>query len=251
MKTGLLIIIGSIIGTILVFVLIGFYIYGKAKQHFSNEELSEFGKLLKGEVMSDKEAYSTKKTILGLTDVLSKQISRDFPDFNTSELFKEIETDITTYLSALTNQSVDNIDNEKMVLMKEEIRQEILGMKASGIKKEYKDVNFTKHVLKNYKKSNGTATIVTQSQGSYIYDSNVPKEKKYKNARKETLFTCEFVYITDEQKYGTNAISVRCPNCGAAHTALDGGNCSYCGTYVKPISVLKIWKITSIKEEKY
>ena len=66
MKTGLLIIIGSIIGTIVVLVFLGLYLYGKLKQHFSPEELSEFGKAFKGEVMSDKEAYSTKKTILGL-----------------------------------------------------------------------------------------------------------------------------------------------------------------------------------------
>lgn len=251
MKTGLLIIIGSIIGTIVVFVFLGLYLYGKLKQHFSPEELSEFGKAFKGEVMSDKEAYSTKKTILGLTDVLEKQIKRDFPDFNVSQLFKELETDISSYLAALTDQSVEKIPDDKMVLLKEEIRQEVLSMKASNIKKQYKDVYFTKHVLKDYKKSNGTATLKTQSQASYLYDSNVPKEKKYKNMRKETLFTCEFVYITDEKKYGSNAITTRCPNCGASHTAFDGGNCAYCGTYIKPVEILKIWRINNIKEEKY
>lgn len=251
MKTTFLIILGSVLGTILVLVFIGLYIYGKLKQNFSSEELSEFGKAIKGEVMSDKEAYSTKKTILGLTDVLTRQIRRDFKDFNVTHLFEELETDLKSYLSALTNQSVAKIDDNKMILVKEEIQQEILSMKASDIQKKYKDVNFTKHVLKDYKKSNGTATIVTQSQGSYIYDSNVPKEKKYKDARKETLFTCKFVYITDEQKYDSNAITTRCPNCGASHTSLDGGNCAYCGTYIKPVEILKIWKIASIKEEKY
>ncbi len=251
MKTTILIIIGSIIGTIIVLVFLGLYLYGKLKQHFSKEEISEFGKALKGEVMSDKEAYSTKKTIMGMTNVLEKEIIKDFSDFNLQHLFTELQTDITSYLSALTNETVANLDDDEMLLVKEDIRQEILTMQGANIKKQYKDVNFTKHVLKDYKKSNGTATIVTQSQGSYIYDSNVPKEKKYKNARKETLFTCKFVYITDETKYPTNAITTRCPNCDATHSSLDGGNCPYCGTYIKPVEILKIWKIANIKEEKY
>ncbi len=251
MKTTLLIVIGAIVGTIIVLVFLGLYLYGKLKQNFSSEELNEFGKALKGEVMSDKEAYSTKKTMWGLTDVLTKQIQRDFPDFNINSLFEELETDITSYLSALTNRNADKLDDDKMVLLKEEIRQEVLGMKAANIEKDYKDVNFSKHVLKDYKKSNGTATITTQTSASYIYDSNIPKEKKYKNTRKETLFTCKFVYVTDEQKYPSNAITTRCPNCGASHTSFDGGNCRYCGTYVKPINILKIWKISDIKEEHY
>ena len=251
MKITILVIIGSIIGTIIVLVFLGLYLYGKLKRNFSNEELSEFGKALKGEVMSDKDAYSTRKTLWGLTDVLSKQISKDFPDFNVSSLFEEIETDISSYLSALTNRSADRIDDDKMVLIKEEIRQEVLGMKAANVEKHYKDVDFSKHVLKDYQKSDDTATIVTQTSASYIYDSNVPKEKKYKNTRKETVFTCKFVYVTDEQKYGTNAITTRCPNCDAPHTSLDGGNCRYCGTYIKPINILKIWKISDIKEEHY
>ncbi len=251
MTTTLLIILGSVIGTILVLVFLGLFIYGKLKQHFSSEELDEFGKLFKGEVMTDKEAYSTKKTIMGLTNVLEPKIKKDFPDFNLSHLFEEVETDITSYLSALTNKSADILDDNKMVLIKEEIRQEIMDMKAADIDKKYKDLNFSKHVLKDYKKSNGTATITVKTQGSYIYDSNVPKEKKYKNTRKETLFTCKFVYVTDEKKYGTNAITTRCPNCGASHTAFDGGNCSYCGTYIKPAEILKIWKIADIKEEHY
>jgi len=249
--TIILIIIGSIIGTIIVLVLLGFYLYGKLKQNFSSEELSEFGKALKGEVMSDKEAYGTQKTIMGLTNVLEPVIKKDFKDFNTSHLFAELEDSISSYLNALTNRSIKSLDNNKMVLMMEEINSEVETMKASDIIKEYKDVNFSKHVLKSYDKSNGTATIITQSQVNYLYDSNVPKEKRYKNTRKETLFTCKFVYITDEKKYPTNAITTRCPNCGASHTALDGGNCSYCGTYIKPAEILKIWKISDIKEEHY
>jgi len=249
--SAILILIGSIIGTVVVLVLLGFYLYGKLKQHFSSEELSEFGKALKGEVMSDKEAYGTKKTIMGLTNVLEPVIKKDFKDFNTNHLFAEVEDGISSYLNALTNRSIKDLDSNKMVLMMEEINSEIETMKTSDIEKDYKDVNFSKHVIKSYDKSNGTATIITQSQVNYLYDSNVPKEKRYKNTRKEALFTCKFVYITDEKKYPTNAITTRCPNCGASHTAFDGGNCSYCGTYIKPAEILKIWKISDIKEEHY
>ena len=249
MGTSLLIVLGAVIGTILVFVFIGLYIYGKIRKIIPREEAQEIGRLFKEGVMSDQEAYGTKKTIMGMTNILEPQIKRDFSEFNINRLFKEVEEGITSYLTALTNETVDKMNSEKMILMKETIRQEIENLKGSGIHKEYKDIGFSQHVLKDYRKSKGTATIVTQSQVNFIYDSNIPKEKKFKNLRKETIFTCKFVYITDEQKYNNNAITTKCPNCGASHTAFDGGNCRYCGTYVKPANILKIWKITDIKEE--
>ena len=109
---------------------------------------------------------------------------------------------------------------------------------------------FHNHAIKKYEKSNGMATITTSSSVEYFYSSNVKDELAYSDVKKQTRYTCEFVYVYDEAKIGyeKQAFGVHCPNCGAPLKKLGAGNCYYCGTHVEPIN-LKVWKIASYKEE--
>lgn len=84
----------------------------------------------------------------------------------------------------------------------------------------------------------------------YYYKSNVKKDTNYEDVKKQTRYTCEFVYVYDEQKvgYDKEAFGVHCPNCGAPLRRLGAGNCDYCGVHVEPIN-LKAWKMASYKED--
>ena len=206
-------------------------------------------KIKNGEFETDEEAYSKSKSISGMTSIYEPHIRRDFHDFNLSLLFSNVENNLRSILNAKTSKNIALIDNEQLEFVRNVVKKEIDDMKLNNIDVSYKDITFNKHVIKKYKKKDGTATITTASSLSYYYSSN-KKEEKYENIKKGVIYVCEFIYVYDEAKFENSkkVLSINCPNCGAPVAGLDGGTCFYCGTYSKPIN-LKAWKMVSYKEE--
>ena len=106
---------------------------------------------------------------------------------------------------------------------------------------------------------NGTESVIeisknitlTSTVEYYYSNSSVNYDKKdYNSLKKQTRYTTKFVYVYDETKfkYNQKAFSINCPNCGAPLLKLGEGNCSYCGTYIKPIN-LKNWYMISYKDD--
>lgn len=68
--------------------------------------------------------------------------------------------------------------------------------------------------------------------------------------KKQTRYTCKFVYIYDENKIGKSKknFSISCPNCGAPLKEIGNYTCEYCSSHIEPVS-LKMWKMSSFKED--
>ena len=167
-----------------------------------------------------KDEYSSIKSIGGMTNMIKPKILKDFADFNVNNLFNTVEKDI-----------IDTYNEEEIF-------------------EKFSDIDFHKHSLKNYTKSNGTATIQVASSISYYYDTNKKDEVHYSDVKKGTKYVTEYVYVYDETKFKENEVnfSLHCPNCGAPITSLSS-DCSYCTIKINPIN-MRCWKVNKIYEIK-
>lgn len=244
---SLLLIMGiAILVLIVIILLIIFSIYYKFKRTLG---ISNFSSFIDEVKQNDRNNYSSKKSISGMTRILEPLIIKDFPDFNLSHLYSSIETNLSSILNAKTKLDTSYL-NKGLSLIKGKIVKEIHDMQDEDIVQKYTNIRFNNHALKSYKKNNGTATITTTSSVSYNYESNLD-ERKYDDLRCETKYECEFIYIYDEDKFKEKqkSFGVHCPNCGAPVKGLGDLTCSYCGTNVKKIN-LRNWEMASFKEVK-
>ena len=242
----LLIILICIVALIVVILLLIFSVYYKFKRTLG---ISNFNSFIDEVKQNDRNNYSTKKDIFGMTRIIEPLIVKDFPDFNLKHLYSSIETNLTSILNAKTKLDTSYL-NKGLSLIKGRIVKEINDMKDEGIIQKYTSICFNDHALKTYKKSNGTATITTTSSVSYNYESNLD-ERKYNDLRCETKYECEFIYIYDEDKFKEKqkSFGVHCPNCGAPVKGLGDLTCTYCGSEVKKIN-LRNWEMANFKEVK-
>lgn len=251
MGSILAIFLGSVVGVILIVTLGFLAVRNKFKKFLGDSDFNLLKEQLKnGDYETEEDSYSKDKSIGGMTNIYEPQIRADFPDFNLSLLFNNIEKNLRSILNAKTNKDKSLLNDDQLVLVRNNVLKEIEDMKYNNIDVTYKDISFKQHVIKHYSKKNGTATITTASQVSYYYDSN-KKDKKISGIKKSTIYICDFIYVYDESKFKAEqkVLSINCRNCGAPLIGLDGGTCDYCGTYSKAIN-LKAWKIASYKEDK-
>ena len=197
-----------------------------------------------------KQEYSRIKNVSGMTKLMEPLILRDFNDFNKDMLYKEIENNLIKIFNAIENKSETQIKNDKALsLVYPQVLEQIQDMKSRSIWAKYDGIVFHTHAIKNYEKNNGMATITTSSTIEYYYDTNLEKEK-YSDVKKQTRYTCKFVYIYDETKLGEKKeiFTVNCPNCGAPISGIGDITCNYCMSHIEPIN-LKLWKMSSYKED--
>ena len=121
-------------------------------------------------------------------------------------------------------------------------------------KKKYDNIKFHRHAIKGYTKADRVATITTSSTLEYNYIND--KDNKYKDVKKQTRYTCKFVYVyntntlksANNSKLDKKVFILNCPNCGAPLNNLINNRCEYCGIGINEIN-LKIWKICSYSED--
>ena len=181
-----------------------------------------------------KQEYSRIKNVSGMTKLMEPLILRDFNDFNKDMLYKEIENNLIKIFNAIENKSETQIKNDKALsLVYPQVLEQIQDMKSRSIWAKY----------------DGMAIITTSSTIEYYYDTNLEKEK-YSDVKKQTRYTCKFVYIYDETKLGEKKeiFTVNCPNCGAPISGIGDITCNYCMSHIEPIN-LKLWKMSSYKED--
>ena len=210
--------------------------------HQNMEEIVKAAKNIKNE------EYTREKNVYGMTNLLEPEIIRDFPEFNKELLFSTIERQLRKIFNALESKSLNTLQNDQeSILILPKIKEQIEDMESTNTCVKYDDVIFHRHAIKKYLKSVGVATVETSTTLEYYYyNSNINNN----NLKKQTRYTCEFVYIYDETKFGENqnVFSIRCPNCGATIRGLKNQTCEYCMTKVHPIN-LKLWKMSSYKED--
>lgn len=243
-------IIGVVLGILAAVFIIVLIIMIKVRGIVGRNSFHEIMNAMKDAKNLEKQEYARQKDVSGMTRLLEEPIQRDFPDFNKSLLFSLIEKNLSKIFTALENRSTNEIKSDSdLDFMYSKLADKIEDMKNEGIKLKFDEVVFHRHAIKKYDKKNGMATITTSSSVEYFYSSNIKNEKVYDDVKKQTRYTCEFVYVYDEEKvgYDKDTFGIHCPNCGAPLKGLGSGNCMYCGIHVEPVN-LKVWKMISYKE---
>lgn len=242
--------LGTLFGIIAAVAIIVMVVMRKLNKVVGKNNMRQIMRAAKNVKSLEAEEYTRKKDVSGMTKLLEPQIIEDFPDFNKNLLFSKIESNLTKIFDAIERKAMDTISNDQdLELMKNTIEDYIEDLKNHGIDLEYSSVRYHNHAIKGYEKRDGMATITTSTSLEYYY-RNSEIENRHSNLKKQTRYTCKFVYIYDEAKLKTRGevFSINCPNCGAPLKGLNASSCEYCSSSITPVN-LKIWKMSSYKED--
>ncbi len=243
--------LGAIIGIIfIIIVIIVFIIIGVSKSVGINDLKTIFGAAKNAKQIAEEDAYR-QKNVSGITKLLEPEILRDFPDFNKNLLYSIAESNLRKIFSAIENKSLAGIDkDEELILILPKLKEKIEDIKERKVEIKYDDIVFHENAIKKYEKVKGMATVTISTTLEYYYKNSDKKENLCNNIKRQTRYTCEFVYIYDETKLEkkNNIIVINCPNCGAPLRNLELGECEYCSSHFEPIN-LKLWKMSSYKED--
>ena len=245
----LLIFLGVIMGTIIFFILIFLILRAKLKIYISKFGFNSISELRDEISKSSEEFKNNPRHISGMTKLIIPNIVRDFPNFSEKELYNKVETSLLLIFSSLETKKLKY--NDELILVKEKLRQQIEDFNNAGISVKYDDVKFHDFAIKYYKNTDGVLNITVETSVEYYYQKKIKDKIKeeYKDYKKQTTYTCEFIYVYNQDKlpkYQT-LIGISCPNCGAPLEDLGKKVCKYCHTGLEDIN-LKSWHIAKYKE---
>lgn len=245
--------LGACLGIVAGIGIIAFVIYAKVRSVVGPVGMKEIKEAAKNMKDLKREEYTREKNAGGITKLIESSIIRDFGDFNKDFLYSKAEKNLMSIFNAIEDKSVEKIKNDNdLIYMYSTIRDKVQDIKNNNITIKYDNVQFHRHAIKDYSKTDGKATITLSSTVGYNYinDSDKNVKKYYSGLKRETRYTTKFVYVYDETKfkYNQKAYMISCPNCGAPLNKFGAGNCEYCGTYIKPIN-LKNWYMVSYDED--
>ena len=245
-----IVLIGVIIGVLLFLLIIFLYLKNKFKSFLNDLGFSNLS-MLKDEIKKGEDEYKYEpKHVTGMTKLLIPKIVKDFPNFSETELYNKVQTSLLLIFDSLENKKVKISD--ELILIREKLKEQIEDMKESKIDIEYNDVKFHESAIKYYKNRDGVLNISVSTSLEYYYTKRIDGKIKeqYKDYKKQTLYTTEFIYVYNPDKIVKNQslIGINCPNCGAPLKDLGKKKCSYCGSGLEDIN-LKSWHISLYKEE--
>ena len=243
--------LGAALGIVAGAIAIIIMVYVIIRRSVGSANMKELMWGIKNSAKLEQQEYTREKNLIGMTRLVEPRIMEDFGDFNKEFLYSKVEKNLRKIFNCIEEKNIKNIQNDNdMIYLLPSIREQIKDLESNNANIKYDDVKFHAHALKSYTKTQGKATINISSTLEYYYNDDRIKKSKFENLKKQTRYTTEFVYIYDETKFraNENALTISCPNCGAPLTKLGAGNCSYCGTYIKPIN-LKGWYMVSYKED--
>ena len=221
--TGLLLLIGGIVLLVGAIVAISVFLYFKIKLRRLLDDAGYEGQNI-GDIIREARLQDEiePKSLASMDRIYLRQIQKDFPGINISEIKRQAEEVILDCYSC-----VEKKDSKKL---KGKIQSFVDKMISEYEGKNVKFDNFKIHntVLSNYKKDGKTASIFFSS--AYEYDLKIDgKGKKIQDRAK-----VEFIYVLDEAELSDkqNVIDIHCPNCNSPITNLGNHKCSYCGTAV-------------------
>ena len=194
------------------------------------------------------EESSRPKNVSGMTSLLKPAIIKDFPEFNENRLYNLTEENLRIVFDSITDLDDSNLN--KIPLLRSSLTDKIEDYKKNNIQEKYKDIVFHDFAIKDYSKIDGVATITVSTSVEYYYSKYIngvtKNDSRYK---KQTRYSCKFIYIYDESKVldHQSVIATNCPNCGAVITMLGQKHCAYCGSAVHEIN-LKTWAFSSYEE---
>jgi hypothetical protein len=163
------------------------------------------------------EEQETPKSLASMDRIYLKQIHKDFPEINVSQLKRKAEEILTECF---------HYKDDSKIKLNGKIKSFV-----DSIRGEYQNFKIHNTVISNYHKSNGTASIYFSTAFEYYMDKNGKLTKIQDRVK------TEFVYIIDESKIDkdVNVLGIHCPNCGSPITTLGEKKCSYCGSAVTEV----------------
>lgn len=241
----LLIILFAIILAILI---IALYIVHKVKKSVGSAGWNEFKNAAQNSKAIREEFLRKEKSVVGMTKLVLPRILEDHNDFSEQMLYNKVEADLNNIFNAYENKK--HVNSEDLYLIQDNINAKVDDLVSRNVDVKYDDVVFHQHAIKSYRKFNGVSKIQTSSTVEYYYKSD--KKNEFENIKRQTRYTCEYVYIYDYSKIKNvskqKLFILNCPNCGAPLYDLHNGNCKYCMSQIGQ-EKLKIWKMSSYKED--
>lgn len=223
------------------------YIILKVKKSIGKENISKLGNVIKASRKIAREELNREKSVVGMTSLVLPQVLRDIQDFNVNAIYNVIESNLNKIFLAIENKNY--IKDDDLILLEESINSSIDDLKDRNVEVRYDDVKFHKHALKRYENKNGVATLTTSSTLEYYYNDD---KNKNSNIKRQTRYTCTFVYIFDYKKISNKnrekLFVLHCPNCGAPLDSFESANCKYCMSKVGDV-LAKTWKMVGYKED--
>ncbi len=244
--------LGAFLGIIAAIAGVVLIIYFNVRKHVSSSDMRKIANAAKYAAKMQGDMPEEKKNVTGMTSIYEPLILKDFPDFNKEMLYNKVETSLKAIFNSLESKKIS--ETSDLEIIHDTLEEQIEDLKSRKLDVRYDDVKFHRHAIKGYKKANGIATIITSSTLEYYYKGE--KNKSYINNKKQTRYTCEFVYAYDSNllkenkdlNLDANVFVVNCPNCGAPLNNISEKMCIYCGSKINDVN-MKIWKICSYSED--
>ncbi len=194
----------------------------------------------------------TPKSVSGMTRIFVPQIQRDFPEFDLEKFKNRAENTLTAMLLSVQEEKLPDSLAVSPELRKQ-AKSRIEGNRASGIREHYLNIKIHRTEVADYRKRQGTCTIVFQSAVEHIHykEKNGSVISGRKDLKEQTKYNVELMYIQDASAAGlSSAVGTVCPQCGAPVTALGSMRCEYCGTKVTPVQD-RVWSLQKYYEVDY
>lgn len=241
---------GAVLGMGIIIIILILIVYNFINKTIGSNKIKQLMYIANNSKSIQDEEYTRVKNVSGMTKLLEPEIIKDFPNFNKEILFSKVELNLVKIFNAIEEKTIDNIKNdEDLELVCFNIEDKIKEMKLNNQTIKYDSIKFHDHAIKQYMKKQGVATITTSSTLEYYYKDTMKNDEKY-NLKKQTRYTCKFIYIYNENKIGKNKknFSMNCPNCGAPLKEIGNYTCEYCSSHIEHVN-LKIWKMSSYQED--
>lgn len=224
------------------------FIILKVKRSVGSANMNMIFHAVKSSQAIAREEMNREKSVIGMTNLVLPQLIKDIPDFNVNMIYNTIESNLNKIFSSLENKQY--IKDEDLLLLEQVIQTNIEDLRGRNAIVSYDDIIFHKHALKRYENRNGIATLTTSSTVEYYYSDG--KKQENEMIKRQTRYTCQFVYIFDYAKLSDKSkeklFVLHCPNCGAPLDSFSNGNCRYCMSQVGDV-LAKTWKMVSYKED--
>ncbi|MDO4283460.1 MAG: hypothetical protein Q4D02_07470 [Clostridia bacterium] len=224
------------------------HVISQIKRSAGNHGFHELISVMKTSKEIAREEMNREKSVVGMTNLVLPQVVKEIPDFNVNMIYNTIESNLNKIFSALENQKY--IRDDDLLLLEDTINTNIEDLKERNVNVRYDDIIFHKHALKRFENKNGVATLTTSSSLEYYYSDE--KYRENSDIKRQTRYTCTFVYIFDYKKISDKnkekLFVLHCPNCGAPLDSFSSGNCRYCMSQVGDV-LAKTWKMASYKED--
>lgn len=208
---------------------------------------------INGAKQNQEQMRETPRSLHGMTSVYLPMIKKDFPEFD-FELYKsKVGSLLRSYFNALYVKKVSGIAEETTLTLKNNVQGIIDELNSRNVTQNFDEINLHQIQIARYIKDGKTVTIVFEiavGYYSYVTDSTGNVVFGSKDAKMQTVYEVELVYVQDAGKLNSHAdaLGINCPNCGAPIKNLGEKFCEYCGTAVTEINI-RAWKFNAVREQ--